>query len=567
MPFASWLRSQRPQRRAPSSQRWFRPHLLELEDRTVPSILTVTNFSDHDPGSLRQELQLAQNGDLINFDPSLGSGTITLTTGVLTINHSVTIAGPGANQVTISGNDASEVLQVNQGSTVTISGLTIAHGNNLTAGGIGNSGTLTLNSCTLSDNIAPNNGGGIGNSGTLTLNNCTLSDNVSAEGGAISNFATLNIWGCTFSGNSATSTGDPNADGGAIANLGYFVDAVTIRNSTFSGNSASSQGGAIYSWGWFSYSNLTVVNSTISGNSAHDGGGIYSFAGDTTQLLNTIVAGNTATGQSPDVHNTTDFFTGPTVTSLGHNLIGVVDASSSGVWVASDLTGTADAPLDPRLGPLANNGGPTQTMALLAGSPALNAGDPAQLGTADQRGVVRTGGVNIGAYQASASAFLITAPATATAGVPFDVTVTAVDTFGQTAVGYTGTVTFRTTDLDPGVLLPADYAFTLADGGVHTFTNTGLGETTLLTPGDQTLTVTDTSDNTITGSTIVTVNSPAAPPAGAAKAAAEPASDPAALSRFDALLSMGAGARSMSLAKNLSARDRVFAALSAASDV
>jgi hypothetical protein len=91
--------------------------------------------------------------------------------------------------------------------------------------------------------------------------------------------------------------------------------------------------------------------------------------------------------------------------------------------------------------------------------------------------------------------------------VPFDVTVTAVDPFGQVAVGYTGTVTFSTTDADPGVVLPADYAFTLDDGGVHTFTDTGLGETTLVTPGDQMLTVMDTADNTITGSTTITVSS------------------------------------------------------------
>jgi hypothetical protein len=108
--------------------------------------------------------------------------------------------------------------------------------------------------------------------------------------------------------------------------------------------------------------------------------------------------------------------------------------------------------------------------------------------------------VNIGAYQASATAFGVMAPGTSVAGMPFDVTVTAVDPSGQVAVGYTGTVTFTTNDPDPGVVLPADYAFTLDDGGVHTFTDTGLGETTLVTPGDQMLTVTDTADNTITGS-------------------------------------------------------------------
>jgi hypothetical protein len=91
-----------------------------------------------------------------------------------------------------------------------------------------------------------------------------------------------------------------------------------------------------------------------------------------------------------------------TFASQGYNLIGNTQGASG--YAPSDLVGTAFNPIDPLLGPLQDNGGPTQTMALLAGSPALNAGDPSQLGTTDQRGVVRSGGVNIGAYQASASA-------------------------------------------------------------------------------------------------------------------------------------------------------------------
>jgi hypothetical protein len=173
------------------------------------------------------------------------------------------------------------------------------------------------------------------------------------------------------------------------------------------------------------------------------------------------------------------------------------------------LVGTSANPLDPLLGPLQDNGGPTFTMALLLGSPALNAGDPDQLGTADQRGVVRSRGVNIGAYQATAASFRLDAPASVTAGVPFDVTVTALDPFGQAALGYTGTVTFGTTDPDPGVVLPADYTFTSGDGGVHTFTDTGLGDTTLVTPGEQSLVVTDTADGTINGTSTLTVGSTA----------------------------------------------------------
>jgi hypothetical protein len=146
-------------------------------------------------------------------------------------------------------------------------------------------------------------------------------------------------------------------------------------------------------------------------------------------------------------------------------------------------------------------------MALMPGSPALNAGDPTQLGNPDQRGVVRTGGVNIGAYQASASAFILSAPDTVDPGVPFDMMLTAVDAFGQMAVGYTGTVTFSSSDGDPAVVLPSDYTFTVADAGTVVFP----GGATLITEGDQTITATDTSDGTITGTATVTVISGNAP--------------------------------------------------------
>jgi hypothetical protein len=200
-----------------------------------------------------------------------------------------------------------------------------------------------------------------------------------------------------------------------------------------------------------------------------------------------------------------------TLASQGHNLIG--DGTGGSGFADTDLVGTATMPIDPLLGPLQDNGGPTFTRALLPDSPALNAGDPNQLGVADQRGVVRSGGVNIGAYQASASTFVITVPGSVASGTPFDVTVQAVDVFGQVAFGYRGTVTFSVTDPDPAVVLPADYTFTAADGGVHTFTDTGLGETTLITTGDQTVTATDLGSG-ITGTAPVTVTPAGQAPRG-----------------------------------------------------
>src|SRR5262249_5114433 len=218
------------------------------------------------------------------------------------------------------------------------------------------------------------------------------------------------------------------------------------------------------------------------------GGGVRKASG-TVSARNTLF-GNNAAANAPD-------FSGP-LTSSGYNLFG--DSSGGSGYTATDLLD-----VDPGLGPLQANGGPTLTHALLAGSPALNAGDPDQLGVADQRGVVRRGGVNIGAYQASATAFaLADLPASAVAGTALTVTVTAQDRFGQTALGYRGTAHFASSDGQAD--LPGDYAFVAADNGVHTFTS----GVTLKTAGDQTVTATDTANSSLTGSATVSVTPAAA---------------------------------------------------------
>jgi hypothetical protein len=474
-----------------------------LEGRWLPS--TVTNLNDAGAGSLRQAIFDTSAGDTVDFQAGL-SGTITLTTGELDIDKDLTIAGPGLTAITVSGDHASRVFNITAG-TVCISGLTIADGQiSGRGGGIENAGTLTLSDSTLSANSAatfiypPQYGGAIDNSGTLTVINCTLTGNhVSSEfstfGGGIFNLGTLTLRDSTLSGNSASSGDSGSAVGGGIANVG----TLSVINCTLSDNSTSS---VFFGGGGAGICNssgtLTLSNSTLSGNRASSqsraaGGGILNLLG-MVMIGNTIVAHNTATSSADAAGD---------LSSQGYNLIG--DGTGSSGYVGTDLVGTANMPVDPMLGPLQNNGGPTATMALLPGSPALNAGDPAQLGVADQRGVVRNGGVNIGAYQASARAFVLVAPPKVTSGVPFNMSVTAVDPFGQLAAGYTGTVTFATTDPDARVILPADYPFTAADGGVHTFTDTGLGETTLWTRGRQMVTATNTGDESIVGSVRVKV--------------------------------------------------------------
>jgi hypothetical protein len=476
-PLGYWFKRMVPScgggRRIPASPHRHRSRLVleSLEGRWVPS--TVTNLNDAGAGSLRQAIIDTSSGGTVDFQDGL-SGTITLTSGVLTIDNDLIIAGPGSSVITVSGDGASEVFNIRPMSTVSISELTIANGY---------------------DGPPYSVGGGIYNGGMLTITNSTLSgnsvDGAHTYGGAIYNTGTLTITASTVSGNSiSANTPTAFAGGGGVANFGHLL----INRSAVSGNTAvsvhGSSGGGIYEG---ATGTTVITNSTISGNHVGGTGG-----GVIANMIcgNTIVAGNTA-GSAPDVAGT--------LTSQGYNLIG--DRTGGSGYVSTDLVGTANMPIDPMLGPLQDNGGPTQTMALLPGSPALNAGDPAQLGVADQRGVVRSGGINIGAYQASARAFAIAAPDTVTSGLPFDVTVTAVDPFGQVAVGYTGTVTFSSSDGDPAVVLPSDYTFTVADAGMVGFP----GRVTLITEGDQTITATDTSDGTITGTATVTVISGNAP--------------------------------------------------------
>jgi hypothetical protein len=509
----SWLRKRqnRPARRLAR----YRPGVEVLEGRCLPS--TVTNLNDAGSGSLRDAIASTPSGGTVDFQAGL-TGTILLSGDRLWITKDLTIAGPGADLITVSANSAgfaSQVLEIGA-FTVNISGMTIANGSHVDlAGGILNRGTLTVTNCTLSGNSATY-GGGILNYGTLTVTNSTLSGNsAGALGGGIWNQGTVTVTNCTLSGNSGGEFGGgiTNAVGGTLTVISstltgnsasvpspYYgggggictFGSLTVTNSTFSGNSASgshSDGGGIFSA--VDSSMVTVTSCTLSGNSTSGGdasGGGFRGSG---LFRNTIIAGNTAPN-APDLFGD--------LGSQGYNLIGNIQGASG--FVATDLL-----EVDPLLGPLQNNGGPTQTMALLAGSPALNAGDPAQMGVADQRGVVRSGGVNIGAYQASASTFVLTAPATRTAGTAFDLTVKAVDPFGQTALGYRGTAQFTSSDpLTVPQDLPGNYTFTSSDAGQHIFTN----GVTLKTAGNQTVTATDTGAGSISGSATVAVNPAAA---------------------------------------------------------
>jgi hypothetical protein len=295
MSLFSWLHKRmasRPQmpRSARKATARFRPQLEVLAGRCLPSTLAVTSTADSGPGSLRYEIAAAKNKDTIVFAPSLDGQTITLTSGELDLTKNLTIQGPGAGQLTISGGGGSRVFEVASKTTVTLKGLTISHGTAANGGGIfvDHGGRLTINNSTLSRNTAAFAGGAIENAGAnLTISGCTLSGNsvgYGGYGGAIrnDNGGNLSISNSTLSGNSA-----PGGDGGAIFSLGGST--LMLTDCTLSSNAAY-DGGALYTMG-----TTTVSGCTLSGNVANDlGGAVYNYylAGVLT-INNSVFSSNT----------------------------------------------------------------------------------------------------------------------------------------------------------------------------------------------------------------------------------------------------------------------------------
>jgi hypothetical protein len=501
MSFFSWLRNRTSTRSTrcdgfqtrPTAPR-FRPRLEALEDRWLPSTLTVLNNLDSGPGSLRADIAAAQSGDTIVFAPSLNGQTITLTSGYLAISKNLTIQGPGASLLTISGNHLSQVFHVTGAQPVVLSGLTIS---NALGCGISNVSTLTVSQCTLSGNGGLlSGGGGISNGGTLTVSQSTLSGNSGTDGGGILNTGALTVNQCTLSGNSARFYGGGifNAGQNSLLHPAY----ATLTNCTLSGNSAAAAGvggggGLFVAEGTTTLTNCTISRNRCYNNIVGGGIGIGTYL-PTVNLTNTIVANNTYNdGFGSDIAYAGDVIT------MNYCLIG-----GSGPPVFNGV-GNIFRVINPGVGPLQNNGGPTQTMALLPGSLAIGNGNNALAPATDQRGVKRLDvageTTDIGAYEVltptAASLAVAGFPSTTTAGTAGAFTVTAKNSDGTTATGYAGTV--HLTSSDPQAVLPADYTFTSADQGVHTFT------ATLKTAGTQWITATDTVPSGLNGTEGITV--------------------------------------------------------------
>jgi protocatechuate 3,4-dioxygenase beta subunit len=509
---------------------------------------TVTNTNDSGAGSLRQTIADATAGSTIDFSVS---GTITLTGGEIVIDKDLTVSGPGAANLTISGNNSGRIFNITAG-TVTLAGLKLTAGSQ--SGGNGGAvatgaGTaLTLQNCTLANNSATF-GGALYHSGdALTVTNCSFSSNIAGDsGGAIDvNQGSATITGSTFSANSAVY-------GGAIQHVPGLTSI--ISSSTFTRNTASNTGGAINNHGTITISistfdsnsaapnaggaiqnndggTVTLGTSTFTGNSANWGAVLQNNPSATAHIINSTLSGNNVTNQGGainnhgalDIHASTIVLNSASNTGGGiqNNNAGVVSLHSSilakntagnggpdcsgnltsqdynvignlsGAVISGPTTHNITG-VDPLIGPLQNNGGTTFTHALLGGSPAIDAGDNAETGpplnlSTDQRGFPRLVGSAVDIGSYERGA----GPENSLSG-------NVVDSNGDPLAGVTITTGGKTTTTDSN----GNYSFSGLPAGSYTVTPTLHGYAFSPSVQNVTITNTDVTGVNFTGSTII----------------------------------------------------------------
>lgn len=522
-----------------------------LDDRCLPTTFTVTNLLDTGDGSLRAAVVAANanpGADAIDFATT---GTIALTSGQLDITDSLTINGPGAGALTVSGNHASRVFGITGNPTVVIADLTVANG--WTSGSPGGGitiagGNLTLERVAVSGNEADGWPGddGLGGGlyvagGTLTLDQCIVSGNyaVGGEGGGWDDVQQDNgyFYSYGYAGGAAAGGGLYVAGGLVHVNQSTVSSNVAIGGRgaspehpgdptywwTYGGNGGLGEGGGIYV---AAVGKLEVGGSTLSGNAARGGGGGSGYVGGWSAdgvggglyiVPTTPIPADLDTfTESHAIDNFADIdpniagpysLNGASTQPSGFAVSGFPSATTAGVAGTFTVTATnAD-------GTTATNYRGTvrftssDLQAVLPIDYTFTAADQgvhtfsATLKTAGTQAITArdttatsvTGSeTGITVNPAAASRFAVAGfPSPVTAGVAGNFTVTASDAYGNRAPGYTGTVHF--TSSDPQAVLPPDYTFAAADAGMHTFT------ATLKTAGYQSLTATDTANADITG--------------------------------------------------------------------
>ena len=352
--------------------------------------LAVTSNADDGPGTLRAAVDTANgNGvaDNIFFNLPSNQRTITLGSPITFTDTAKTTIDGGTAGVTVSGGNTTRVFFVSYGANLSLKNLKVSGGNAIddSGGGIFNAGgTLSITDSTISGNSAEHGGGGIYNQGTVSVTDSTISGNSANlfDGGGIYNQGTLNVTDSTISGNFATGHG-----GGIVSGTNQPGQKTTVVNSTISGNTAQEFGGGVYNGtGLTTISNSTITNNTAPSGS---GAGVASYGDPDTRTVvdSSIIAANSSTDVNY-VYVTTNSFV-----SAGYNLIGDGNATAAFNKTGDQIISNNS----PGLGALANNGGPTRTHALLAGSPALNTIPQGTNGcaitlTQDQRGLSRPQG-------------------------------------------------------------------------------------------------------------------------------------------------------------------------------
>lgn len=385
----------------------------------------------------------------IEISPVMGTGDAA---GNFDITDSVNIVGDGAQTTIIDGAALDNVFaNVGNSISVNISNVTIQNGSlpgtatapfggglfanrgshtTLTdvivrsnaagdGGGIYSLGDLTLIRTLVEGNTAVRTnpgvvdfrrGGGVFQAfGILTIRDSSIRGNTAISAGGVFSMGTADIESSTISGNTATNVSLNNGDGGGgVVNGAALAGTMTITNSTISGNSANANYGGIFNAnGTVTLNNVTVADNVADadGNGVGMGGGLGLSPANvaTATLRDTIVAGNAAAGTAVDCSSPV----AAAITSGGYNLIGNAGSATDCAWTAAtgDQVGTPTNPVNPGLQPLADNGGPTMTRALMDMSPAIDAGNPngctdgTNVLSTDQRGMPRSARCDIGAYE------------------------------------------------------------------------------------------------------------------------------------------------------------------------
>jgi Bacterial Ig-like domain (group 3) len=401
-----------------------RPLLLELEVRRLLSTFTVNSTADNgSTGTLRWavgQADVATTPSTINFSPTVFDvpQTITLSGSQLVLSNTaapVTITGPAVG-VTVSGGGKSQILQIDASVTVSITGWTLTDGDAGTdgfGGGVLNYGAVSLSDCIISGNTASKGGGLFNEGSSANLSDCAVDNN--SGSGVFTVFASLDMTDCTIGGNSGfaggglysggstdtvqltdcTISGNSATEGGGLCNAGPVME---LTGCTIAGNT----GGPIIGSGHYqsgvggllSEGELTLTECTISGNYGKGAGcaGLGIYYGTAT-LTGTIVAGNDwwsapAYGDG-DLADPGDKVTG------SYNLIGTTNSTALKNGVDGNIVGVTN----PGLGALGDYGGPTETMPVLPGSPALHAGTSVKGVTGDERGFPIDSAPDIGAFQ------------------------------------------------------------------------------------------------------------------------------------------------------------------------